>query len=249
MGRLYFDKKDTVEALNTFKAAIDQHPEAEGPYLALAALYEIKKDTVKAVNVYKKAIEKNIEFLESRKRLKEIYISQKDLDKAIDLYTPLVEQDSTRVGANIEIAILTMQKGDSVEAIRQCESLMETHGHDWRVPFTLGRFYVSTKQFGKAADYFDKTINLKGDLPFVWLLRGVNYMQMDSLDVALDNFKTALQKFPKDPDINYYAGTLLSQKREFRKAVPYLEASLENDTENMQTILALAGVYDELNLF
>ena len=162
------------------------------------------------------------------------------------MYTPLKDNDTTFVGARIEIANLLMQKGDTLLAIEQGETLAQTHGNDWRVPVTLGRFYVLRKQNEKAATCLSKAIELQGNVPSLWVLRGINYIQMDSLARATHNFEQALQKFPEDPEINYYLGTLCSRQQKFQQAIKYLAKSDEVEPENVQTLLALAAAYDEV---
>jgi tetratricopeptide (TPR) repeat protein len=72
---------------------------------------------------------------------------------------------------------------------------------------------------------------------------------MDSLDQALTNFEEAAEKFPKDSEIHYYVGTLMSRQKKYATAVSYYVTALENDPQNDQIALSLAGAYDELNQF
>jgi len=249
LGQFYLQKGDTLSAQKIFEEAVEKHPGNERSYLALAAIQKIMGDTLAAVNTYQKALQKNKDFFTVRRRLKDLYVIQKKWDEAIALYKPLMDNDTTYVGSRIEIANLYLEKGDTLHAIEQCESLMESHGDDWRVPVTLGRYYFLSKQNQKAATFLNKAIQLRDDLPGLWVLRGINFLQMDSLDQALNNFQKSVQKFPRDPEINYFLGTILNRKKKFVQAIKYLNKSLEGDPDNVQTLLSLAAAYDEVHQY
>jgi tetratricopeptide (TPR) repeat protein len=249
LGQFYFQKGDTSKAADWFKSIVAQHPQSERAYLALASIQKIKGDTLASAQTYKNAIEENPGFLDARRRLRDIYVGNKQWDSAIALYEPLTDNDTTYVGARIEIANLLMQKGDSLKAIDLGESLLQTHGNDWRIPLTLGRFYVMRNQNSQAAVYLNKAIELQDNLPGLWILRGINFIQMDSLDRAGQNFEQALTKFPQDAEINYYLGTVLSRQRKFEQAVKYLAAADEAEPGDSRTMLALAAACDELRQY
>ncbi|HPG39123.1 MAG TPA: tetratricopeptide repeat protein [bacterium] len=249
LGNFYFEKGDTTGAITVFQNAIKSFPLRENSYLALASLLQMKKDTLAIEQLYTEALQKNSMFSTVRQGLKNLYLQRQEWKKAVDLYLPLQDNDSTYVSSRIEIANILMAQGDSLEAIDYFKPLMDTQSDDWRVPITLGRYYFLTGQHPLAAECFDKTLELRQDLTHLWILRGINYIQMDSLDLALDNFKTSLQDFPDDPGLNYYAGSILSRQRKFAQAIEYFEKSSEKEPDNIQSILALAGAFDELKEF
>lgn len=245
LGRFYFQKGDTAKALTTVENIVKQHPKSERAYLALAAFQKLKGDTTAAIQTYKAGLKARPSFLDVRQRLRDLYVNKKLWDDAIALYEPLKDTDSTFVGARIEIANLKLQKGDTLQAIKECRELNKTHGDDWRVPVTLGRMYFVAGQYQKASPHLKKAIQLRNDLPQLWVLLGINYLQLDSTDAALTHFKKAAEKFPEEPEINYYLGSILSRKKKFTAAIHYLEKSDDKDPGNVQTMLALAGAYDE----
>ncbi|RQW05385.1 tetratricopeptide repeat protein [candidate division KSB1 bacterium] len=249
LGQYYYRQKDFSRAHEVYEEAVGDNPFSERAYLALAALYMTQADTTAAIGTLKQAIEKKSSFYRARRTLSEIYAAQKHWDEAIALYEPLKDNDTTFVGARIEIAYLLVDKGDTLQAIQNIEPLMETHGDDWRVPTTLGRFSFIRDDLPTAVDYFDKAIQLRDDLPHLWVLRGIAHIQMDSLDQALENFENAAVKFPKEPEIHYYVGTLLSRQKKYAKAISYYLTALELDPQNDQVALSLAGAYDELKQY
>ncbi len=249
LGNFYFDKGDTTGAIAVFQNAIKTYPLRENSYLALASLLQMKQDTLAIERLYEEALQKSSSFSTIRQGLKNLYTRQQQWAKAVDLYLPLQKNDSTFVSSRIEIANILMMQGDSLEAIDYMKPLMESHGTDWRVPITLGRYYFLTGQHQNAGVFFDKTLELRHDITHLWILRGINYIEMDSLDLALENFKASLKDFPDDPGLNYYAGSILSRQRKFAQAIEYFEKSSEKEPDNVQAILSLAGAYDELKEF
>ncbi|MBD3375621.1 tetratricopeptide repeat protein [candidate division KSB1 bacterium] len=245
----YFQSGDTLEALSFAQKTLDEHPKSERAFLALASIHKLVENDEKAKEIYEQALQVNTGFLTVRRRLRDLYVKENRYNDAIALYEPLKDADSTFVGARIEISNLLMEKGDTLKAIQQVEDLVSDHGKDWRVPVTLARYYFMIDKNQRAAPYFDQSIELRADLPGLWVLRGLNYLRMDSLGVALQNFETSLKKFPDDPEINYYTGFIYNRKREFSKAIPFLNKAMEIEPENLQTLLTLASAYDELKLY
>ncbi|MBN1542344.1 tetratricopeptide repeat protein [candidate division KSB1 bacterium] len=246
LAQFHFLNGDTVKAGQEFDRAARLHSTSEKAIIAQAALTKIQQDTLAAVSIYRDALERHPHFLTVRRLLRDVYVADGLYDAAMELYEPLTTVDSTFVGSRIEIANLSLQKGDTLQAMQMMEKLVEIRGDDWRVPTTLARYYFIRGQNDQAAHYFDQSLKIRQDLPGVWVLRGINYMRMDSLNLALENFTDALKKHPHDPEMNYYAGFIFNQKRKYSKAIPHLRASLQTDPDNIQAMLTLASAYDEL---
>lgn len=249
VGQFYFEKQDSLKALGVFQDLARDYPKREGAYLALGALQRILQNDADALATYRTALSQNSSFLTVRRRLRDMYVEQKNWDSAIALYEPLKDSDSTFVGARLEITNLLLLKGDTLAALQQSEPLIANHGDDWRVPYTVGRIYYSKREHGRASAFFTRTIELQKDIPQLWALRGVNYIQMDSLNRAVQNFQEALSAFPNDPEINYLIGTVYSQQKRFDQAIVYLSKSYKLEPDNEQNILALCGAYDELKMY
>lgn len=249
LAQFYFFSKDTAKAGEEFGRAAQDHPDEERAILAHAEFAKMVQDTLAAVSIYHQALAQNPEFFTVRRLLRDLFGAAHRYDDAIALYQPLTGIDSTTVGASIEIANLTLLKGDTLQALQMVQKLTEKQGNDWRVPTTLARYNFILKNHQQAALHLDKSLMIRQDLPGVWVLRGINYMRMDSLQLALDNFIQALAKYPDDPEMNYYTGFLYNQQRKFSKALPFLRAAVKADSQNVQTMLTLASTYDELRQF
>jgi len=246
LGQYYFIKGDSATAHSWLSRVVQQHAKSERAHLALGALHHINRDTTAEKTLYEQTLQRNPGFLEVRQRLRDLYVNEKKWDQAIDLYKALQDNDSTYVGARVTIANLLMQKGDTLQAMQTAEALNQSHGDDWRAPFTLARMHLVKAQHAKARPLFDKVVELRSDLPGLWTLRGVNFLQMDSLKLAADNFSRALQLFPEEPEINYYVGLILSRQRKNNEAIPFYEKALKTEPQSMQTMLALSAAYDEV---
>lgn len=245
LGQYLFQKKDTLAAAQWFEKIIQDHPQSERGYLALGALRRAQRDTLAAMQVYETAVKTNPLFLDSRRRLRDLYAARNRWDDAVALYESLTNSDSTYVGARIEIANLLAQKGDTLKAISLCEELEKSHGEDWRVPLTLGRLLMVRNEHLQARQRFDKALSMRKDLSLLWILSGVNLAQMDSLAAAEEQLQTAVELFPDDPEINYYLGFVCNRQGKKACARLHLEKSLALDGNNVQTMLALAALYDE----
>lgn len=245
LGQYLFQQQDTLAAAAWFAQIIDQHPRSERGYLALGAVRRAQRDSAAAIAVYESALKANPLFLDARRRLRDLYAAAGRWDEAIDLYEAISGSDSTYVGARIEIANLLAQKGDTLQAIALCEALEKSNGDDWRVPLTLGRFYMVHRDFAKARPRFEKALTQRREYSLVWVLAGVNLAQMDSLAAAEKHFLAAVDLFPEDAEINYYLGFVSNRLGKRSSARYYLEKAYQLDSSSTQTMLALAALYDE----
>jgi tetratricopeptide (TPR) repeat protein len=249
LGQYYLLKGDTLQALQLFNKVVAEHPKREKSYLVLAAVQKIAGDTTAAIATYKAGLAVKSNFYAIRKKLSEIYASKKQWPEAMALYEAIQDNDTTHVGARIEIANLFAQKGDSVKAFEECKLLLQDHPDDWRVPLTLGRLYYAARHYSLAAKSFKKTIELRTDLPNLWVLEGISYVQMDSLEQAHDAFDQALKKFPDSAELYYYMATVLVRLKMLNQSIPYFQKAIDLDPDNQQTLVALAGAYDELSRY
>jgi len=251
LGNFYFQKGDLTNAIKIFKKTVKQHPARESAYLALGSLFMMKGDTVSTIGIYEDVLQSQNAgyFYQVRQSLKDIYLDQQKWRKAINLFESLQNNDTTYVSSSLEIANIIMMKGDTLAAIDYCKPLEKNHADDWRVPLTLGRFYFFSRKHVDAEKSFNKALEIQKEIPQLWILRGINYIEMDSLDLALENFMNSLKNFPDDPGLNYYTGSVLSRQKNFPQAVEYFKKSSEKEPDNIQAILSLAGAYDELKIF
>jgi tetratricopeptide (TPR) repeat protein len=247
LGQYYYQKGDTATARQWLETVISQHPKSERAYLALGMIKHFQKDTLAEAALYTRILKDEPDFLDVRQHLRDIYVAEKKWDEAIKLYEALQDNDSTYVGARVVIINILTQKGDTAKALEWCQALNKTHGSDWRVPFTLGRLYMLKSQPAKARPHFDAVIALRSDLPGLWVMRGLTYLQMDSIKLAEQNFDKARELFPDEPEINYYAGVVLTRQNNNSDAIPFYEKSLKAEPNSVQTMLALSAAYDEVS--
>ena len=248
LGQYYLIQGDTASAVQYFNRIVREHPKSERSYLALAAVQKITGDTTAALGTYRSALAVKSNFYSARKKLSELYARQGQWQEALALYEAIQDNDTTHVGARIEIINLLAQKGDSATAFQECETLLKAHNDDWRVPLTLGRLAYASRRLPVAVKNFSKTVELRPDLPNLWVLQGITFLQMDSLAQAQETFQKALQRFPDAAQLHYYLGTVQVRLRLFSEAVNSLKKSAELEPDNPQTALALAGAYDELSM-
>ncbi|MDZ7369869.1 MAG: tetratricopeptide repeat protein [candidate division KSB1 bacterium] len=249
LGQYYLMAKDTTAALQLYEAAAKQHPESENAYLTLALLHLSRKDSAAAESVCRSALAQNADFHRLRLVLRDIYADQKRWDEAIALFLPMKEVDSTAVVAGIEIGKLMMQKGDTLQALSLVESLTAAYPEDWRAPAALARFFQGMNKPAKALEWFNRAAKLQQKIPEIYVLRALNYADLDSLERAEAILDSAAAVFPKDPAVQYYLGYIANRRGNPSRAVRFYLKSLELDPRNDQTALSLAAAYDELGQY
>lgn len=79
----------------------------------------------------------------------------------------------------------------------------------------------------------------------LWL--GAFSLQSGQLDKARERFETVKRINPENPEPYWQLGIMDVEKKEYRKAIPSLQRSVELDSSYVNGLFFIARAYDELN--
>ena len=89
---------------------------------------------------------------------------------------------------------------NSVAEISQLEKMLVAEPKNLRIHLRLGHLYLETKQPGKAAELFEKTLSFAADNAEVQVDLGIAYHQNGQIKKAEQILLNATQTFPTYPD-------------------------------------------------
>ena len=111
------------------------------------------------------------------------------------------------------------------------------------VEFLNGRVAEARGDHRTAARHYREASQLDPDLPGIWSALGENLAKSGDSKGASQALAEAVRRGQGGAAAAYNMGVVLSQKKQFREAIPYLEDAIEVDPENRDAYRALGTAY------
>ena len=159
-----------------------------------------------------------------------------DTTKALEVLSDGLKAFPSDAGLVIEELNIFLGRGDYESAIAKLETALELEPNNHSIANALGLAYEKSGQNEKAAEAYQKAIDIKPDFFNAHYGLGALYFNM-----AAEKYNEA-QKIPYNQTSKYNAA-----KKEFMaifdKAKPYLEKALEIDPKDTDTMFSLQQLY------
>ena len=144
------------------------------------------------------------------------------------------------------LAKIYMEKGNSELAIENYKKAVEFKPDFFEPNFELGKFYFSINDYKTASKYLTTASNSQPDNIETLSLTAETYKQTGKADEAIKIFEKILEMEPTSSFANAKIGEIYFQRLQYKKAIPYLEDSIQTSFEE-NVAMELAKCYFELN--
>lgn len=111
------------------------------------------------------------------------------------------------------------------------------------VEFLNGRVAEARGDHRTAARHYQKASRIDPDLPGIWSALGETLAKSGDSEGAAEALAEAVRRGQGGAATAYNMGVVLSQKNQFRQAIPYLEDAIEADPQNRDAYRALGTAY------
>lgn len=245
LGRDYYFLKMKDESVNALAKAVSLGDKSKEAYRILGRAYVEKKEWAKALDAYGKADLESADFF----RIAQVHAILGNIPAADSVYRSMVEKDSTSGEAKValvEWGKLKYRQKDYPGAIGVFQRRLALDPNSDEAYYYTGLSYKEMKQLPEALAALRQSSVLaptKADR-FFWL--GVTLVQADSLDVADESFTqvTVIDSTSKNASVAYQQlGFHQLLKKNWDRAVDYLERSVAIDDKNVATLVWLGQAY------
>lgn len=144
------------------------------------------------------------------------------------------------------LAKIYMEKGNNELAIENYKKAVEFKPDFFEPNFELGKFYFSINDYKTASKYLTTASNSQPDNIEALSLTAETYKQTGRADEAITIFEKILEEEPESAIANAKIGEIYFQRLQYKKAIPYLEDSIQTSFEE-NVAMELAKCYFELN--
>lgn len=229
------DPKFQSAERNNLLEQIKKNPKDESNYVALIFLYNENNQEEKAQEIAKK-LEVAIPNSDwAQVSLFKLYLENKEGEKVVKamnfvLASPKIDGKIKHRMLN-EFILFISDKPQFDSDLEKAVAYFD-NDKDVQVAKELGKFYHNKKNWDKAIRFYEiQTRKSPDDLEMALLLLEC-YTEKGQFDVIEKKAQELLQIYPTQPQLYYYAGLALNQKRAFKKAKEVLETGLDFIIEN-----------------
>lgn len=242
MGKLYYDKKDHVQAEALFKKALDANPKYANAYNNMGNIYYKKKDYDQAETFYRKAIELDPKYANPHSNLGNIYhIVKKDDVQAEALYKEAIELDPKLVVPYENLGHLYYNKKDYPQAEKFYRKVVELDPQNADAYDNLGILYYDKKDYEQAETSYKKAIELDPKYANAYFHIGDLYYDKKEYAQAEASFKTVIEIDPKYAIAYGYLGNIyFNVKNDYVQAETFFRKAVELDPQDANDIANIA---------
>jgi tetratricopeptide (TPR) repeat protein len=227
-GNVNFAQKRFKEAESAFQLALDRDAQSNDALRGLLNTFVARGQIDAAVSAANVQIGKAPDSSGFYDLLGTVLLQQKkDLAGAKAALTRSVQLDKNNTDALTKLGRLQLQLDQTDDAIATLQQAARDNPHESVFYVMLGQIFQSRRDWGKAADFYQKALGIRRDEPVASC--NLAYVMLQSggdLDIALSLAQTARKRMPESPEVADTLGWIYYQKGAYRSAVDSLQAAL-----------------------
>jgi Tfp pilus assembly protein PilF len=194
LAGIYEAYRDTSNAENYFKKAIEMNPNVPALHVSLANFYMRQRMLDKAKTVYLKAVEKEPSSIGAHMALGMIYEGEKNYEKAKEHYLSVLKVNPNFAPAANNLAYIYAERGGNIdEALNLAQKAKEQVPDDPHVSDTLGWIYYKKNIPSRAIVYLKEANEKVQNQPMVKYHLGMAYYKNGNPDLAKKELEGALK--------------------------------------------------------
>jgi len=232
MGVIYLNESKFDAAFLFFKKAFTLNPSFDWPCFNMGLIYSLAAQADSSLKYFNKAIEINPNVLQYFKRRGDVYFDLKhDYNSAIDDYSKCIVLDPNN-------ALYYYNRGQSnlflnkvEEAIYDFTKANELSNNYVGAIKGLGDCYYQKREYIKALEYYNKTIELDKKFDLAYIMRGEVFMNLNQVNKALKDFDKGIELNPYNKFFYADRGNVYVYQGNFRAAIADFNKSLDLDRD------------------
>lgn len=181
--------------------------------------------------------------------LARIHMEDDNHTEALNVLKPLLESSSLDKELWIMVGDIYQNLKKPQLALRAYLSAAERDPSDAHPIFQTGRLYMSTQQYNKAIEQFERVIKINSLYPMAHYYLGLAYMDMGNASKALKHAKYEKRYNPHLGSVYILAGKALLKMKRFSKASDEFRKAIKAGERTTEVYILLANCYRELDSY
>jgi len=172
-------------------------------------------------------------------------------EQAEHLCRQIIGLDAGNAFANYILGLITMQKGDTDEAIERLSKALETNPDFAEVCNALASLYKDREEWDRAATYYRRAIKIRPDYSTAHNGLGVMLEKMGALEEAIESYGRAIALTPEDEQLHvnlslaYFASGQMEEAMQCALKALALKPDYPEAHNDMGNALHELGRFDE----
>lgn len=237
-GEIYFQlgllqQKDNKikEAEESFKRSSQLEPEQLGPHLALAEIYESQKSTASAVAEYVACAQVDPHNPLVALRLGHLYYEQGQWDLAYNAFQSARAAQPEDAPVYYWLARVCEERKQWKEAAEHSQKAYEL-SHDVQFLPLIAYYLTLDGRPKEAGVWLEKARKIDPENPNVLLFLGMNYLDLDKPEKAIEILTKAVGLYPHDAQLHFQLGVAQDKLNHDPQAVEQFQTVLTLDPKN-----------------
>lgn len=223
----------------------DETEPTDSELFRAGAIFDARKDLVEGPDGAELRVRRDITWLELARRQQE----DGALDQALKSWEHLRDSGSKNHAAWQQPIQELIDRDRLAEAKALSRDASEALPGSAITEYLNGRIADAEGNPSAAARAYRKAADIDPDLPGVWPALGESLAKAGDSKGASDALAEAVKRGQGGAAAAYNMGVVLSQKQQFKQAIPYLEDAVEADPANRDAFRALGTAYRKENRF
>ena len=226
LGMFWFEKNDSLRAVNYFNQAIEIKPDFAEGYYNLARALQSQENYDEAIKYYQQAIHIKSDYAAAHNNLGTALQLQHRLDEAISQYRRALELKKDYVGAHYNLGMALQITGELDEAIEQYRQTLHLRPKHASALNNLGRTFQSKQMFDEAVKCYLEALHIDPDLAEANYNLGKILRLNGRLDEAVIYFNQSLRSRPDYPDAHFSLALVWNLLNKYDKAIIHFNEAL-----------------------
>jgi len=250
-NELYVELKRDSEMIASMKALIVSYPEIPEFTSMLLGYYNGKKNLDQAERDFLEVLNQNTNHASARIALADLYNLQGKQKKAMEQLKLAFEANILEVESSIQVLLSVLERQAEIDpmALELAQILQKNYPNNFMTHALVGEVYKQQGKKKEALAAFEQSLELNLDNYDLWLEVVATQYTMKRYDESLKKAEEALELFPSQPQLYYYAGMSALHKKLFNEALNLFETGkdyvVRDPAFKAQFELAIAEVYLE----
>lgn len=231
-------------SLDHFKRVTEIKPSSPTGWYEIGNVHFDLEEYGHAIEYYRKAIDLDSEFAIAWNSLGLSYVRQQNYEEATKSYEKAIQLDGQFIYPINNLGMLLGRTKEYVHAKILLEKAIELDEDNlFASPWNgLGNVYRALGDFDSAISSYEKAISIKPEEPMYWRNLARTYVKANKNNEAVELFLKVIEVAPSIDDYRTIA-KLLTDKKEYERAIKFLEKALEiesvtkNEKNFLQSIL------------
>jgi len=244
-GVLYDQDQNFAAGLLSYHEAALYDTTSPTLYLAIGRDYLLMGREESALVNLEKCIRKDPRNLEARSLAARVYLNQGRWNRAEKAYAEIVALDSTDTDALYNLALIHLRKSENEKTAAMLKKILAASPEpDTRTMNQLARLYMDMKKYDDALAMYRQMVEFNPRNGFGYFGVGTVLEVKRDTAGASAQYIQALAFSPELGEAREHLGEIYLVRKEYDKAVRLFREAVENDSTDIGSLLALAGVHE-----